>query len=69
METALNVLLAVLILGGSALLTQWFTHFMYIHCRNCGTLNARRRTHCRRCSSPLEGNSQGTSRQEGRGPG
>ena len=53
METALNVLLAVLILGGSALLTQWFTHFMYIRCPSCGILNARRRTHCRGCSSLL----------------
>lgn len=69
METALNVLLAVLILGGSAFLTQWFTHSMYIRCRNCGTLNARRRTHCRACSSPLQGNSRGTERGEGQGPG
>ena len=69
MEIVLNVLLAVLILGGSALLTHWFTHFMYIRCRNCGTLNARRRTHCRRCSSPLEGNSRGTGRGEGQGLG
>ncbi len=60
METALNVLLAVLILGGSALVTHWFTHFMYIRCRHCGILNARRRTHCRGCSEPLGGDSQGT---------
>lgn len=58
METALNVLLAVLILGGSALLTHWFTHAMYIRCRSCGTLNARRRTHCRGCSSRLAGDSR-----------
>ena len=59
METALNILLAVLILGGSALLTQWFTHFMYIRCPSCGILNARRRTHCRGCSSRLREESPG----------
>ena len=69
METTLNVLLAVLILGGSALLTQWFTHFMYIRCRSCGTLNARRRTHCRGCSTPLRGDSRERGRQDGSGAG
>lgn len=54
MEAALNILLVVLILGGSALITHWFTRFMYVRCRECGSLNAKRRTHCRVCAHSLE---------------
>ncbi len=53
MEALLQGLIIVGILGFSALLTHWFTRWMYLTCAACGTLNARRRTHCRRCGQPL----------------
>ncbi len=49
MEILLNILLLLLILGGSAMITQWFARTMYKHCPQCASLNARRRTHCRVC--------------------
>lgn len=53
MDALLNVLVLVGILGMSALMTHWFTRWMYVRCRACGTLNARRRSHCRRCATVL----------------
>ena len=44
----------VIILGVSAIITNVFARAMYIHCANCGTLNARRRTACRKCGTPLK---------------
>jgi len=52
-ETLLNVALAIAILGGSALITYLFARAMYLICPQCRTLNARRRTHCRRCGQAL----------------
>jgi hypothetical protein len=52
-ETLLNVALALAILGASALVTHLFARAMYVTCPQCGTLNARRRSHCRKCNSPL----------------
>ena len=52
MVTMLNAALLVGILGLSALATHWYAR-AYITCRACGTLNARRRTHCRKCQAPL----------------
>ncbi len=52
-DTLLNVALAVVILGGSAILTHFFARAMYITCAKCHTLNARRRTQCRSCGEPL----------------
>ncbi|MFQ5658497.1 MAG: hypothetical protein ACE5G5_13220 [Candidatus Methylomirabilales bacterium] len=51
-NTILNILVGggILILG--AILTQLFARAMYRQCRSCGTLNARRRTQCRRCGTP-----------------
>ena len=54
MEALLQGLIVVGILGLSALVTHWFTRWMYLTCAACGTLNARRRTHCRRCGQPLD---------------
>jgi hypothetical protein len=48
-ETLLNLALAAAILGGSALITHLVARAMYVTCRACGTLNARRRKQCRRC--------------------
>jgi hypothetical protein len=52
-----DVVLTVVVLGGilivSALFTNWFTRKMYYKCEGCGTLNAKRRTRCRNCDSPL----------------
>ena len=53
MDTLLNLLVFTGILGGSALVTHWFARWMYVSCRACGTLNARRRAHCRACREPL----------------
>ncbi|MBI4446163.1 MAG: hypothetical protein HY645_09650 [Acidobacteria bacterium] len=53
MNPLLDGLVAVLILGSGVVATQWFAGRMYIQCRHCPTLNARRRTHCRRCRKAL----------------
>jgi hypothetical protein len=49
----INAALLVLILGSSAWLTSAFTRRMYYKCPNCGSLNAKRRTHCRVCQTPV----------------
>jgi ribosomal protein S27E len=48
-----SVALAIAILGGSAIITQLFARAMYLRCPKCGTLNARRRVHCRNCGWEL----------------
>jgi len=53
MELLTNLLLLVVILGGSALITQWFTGKMYNRCSRCSGLNAKRRSQCRLCGNPL----------------
>ena len=53
METLLNVLVFVGILGAAAVFTEWFTRKMYYRCGNCATLNAKRRSQCRQCGEPL----------------
>ncbi|HEX8178265.1 MAG TPA: hypothetical protein VF525_01855 [Pyrinomonadaceae bacterium] len=52
-DTLLSIGLLVAILGISALITQWFARTMYKSCTGCGTLNAKRRTHCRACGQAL----------------
>ena len=54
-ETLLNLLVLVGILLLSAVITNWFARTMYQRCDACGTLNARRRTHCRACQQQLKG--------------
>jgi len=49
----LNAAVLIVILGGSAFITSWFARTMYVRCTTCGTLNARRRTECRSCSTTL----------------
>jgi len=34
----LNAAVLIAILGGSAIITAWFTRTMYIRCAGCGTL-------------------------------
>jgi hypothetical protein len=59
-ETLINVLLLTVILGGSALITQWFTRKAYNRCSKCGGLNAKRRSsvlaeiRCVRADCPLK---------------
>ncbi|MSO19800.1 MAG: hypothetical protein EXQ56_04940 [Acidobacteria bacterium] len=52
-ETLLSIALMVGILGASWFFTEWFTRKMYYRCRNCITINAKRRSHCRKCGHPL----------------
>lgn len=52
-DTLLSLLVFVAILVVSALVTNWFARTMYNRCAACGTLNARRRTHCRACQQEL----------------
>jgi len=52
----LNAAVLIAILGGSAIVTGWFTRTMYIRCVACGTLNARRREECRSCKAPFHKN-------------
>jgi hypothetical protein len=52
-----DTLLSILVLGGilvlSAIITNLFARRMYNRCAECGTLNAKRRTHCRACNVEL----------------
>jgi ribosomal protein L40E len=48
-QTLLDIALVVGILGFSAVATQLFARAMYLACSQCHTLNARRRSHCRKC--------------------
>ncbi|HJQ33291.1 MAG TPA: hypothetical protein VJ866_13975 [Pyrinomonadaceae bacterium] len=52
-DTLLSLLVLVGILAASAVITNWFARTMYRRCAACGTLNARRRTHCRSCGAEL----------------
>jgi hypothetical protein len=48
-DTLISILVLVGILAVSAIITNWFARTMYNRCAACGTLNAKRRTHCRSC--------------------
>jgi len=52
-DTLLSVLVLVVILAASALITNWFARTMYNRCAACGTLNAKRRSHCRSCGAEI----------------
>jgi uncharacterized OB-fold protein len=52
-ETLLSLLVLAVILGASAFITSWFARTMYNRCASCGTLNAKRRTHCRSCQAEI----------------
>ncbi|HEX8560931.1 MAG TPA: hypothetical protein VF668_22755 [Pyrinomonadaceae bacterium] len=52
-DTLLGLLVLAAILGVSALITNWFARTMYNRCASCGTLNARRRSHCRSCGAAV----------------
>jgi len=52
-SSLLNFALAAAILGGAWVLTRLFARAMYIVCPGCRALNARRRTHCRKCGQAL----------------
>jgi hypothetical protein len=52
-DALISLLVFVVILGASALITNWFARAMYRRCAACGTLNAKRRTHCRNCGTEI----------------
>ena len=52
-DTLLSILVLVVILAASAVITNWFARTMYNRCAACGTLNAKRRTHCRSCGKEI----------------
>lgn len=54
-DTLLSILVLVGILAVSAVITNWFARTMYNRCAACGTLNAKRRTHCRSCGKEMQG--------------
>jgi hypothetical protein len=54
-DTLLSIVVLVAILLVSALITNWFAKTMYNRCLKCGTLNAKRRTHCRACQTAFSG--------------
>ncbi len=51
-EFLLNAALLIGVLGISAFVTNWYAR-AYITCRACKTMNARRRTRCRKCGGEL----------------
>ena len=55
-DTLLSLLVLAGILVVSAVITNWFARTMYRRCSSCGTLNAKRRTHCRSCGTELVSN-------------
>jgi rRNA maturation endonuclease Nob1 len=57
-DTLLSIFVLFAILLASALITSWFARTMYNRCAACGTLNAKRRTHCRSCGKELRGSRQ-----------
>jgi hypothetical protein len=58
MKDLLDTLLTIVVLGGilllSAVFTNLFTRKMYFKCAQCGSLNAKRRAHCRVCGDELK---------------
>ena len=52
-DTLLSLLVLLGILAVSAVITNWFARTMYNRCASCGTLNAKRRTHCRSCQTEI----------------
>ena len=52
-----DTLISLAVLGGiliiSAVITNLFARKMYNRCTSCGTLNAKRRSHCRACNVEL----------------
>jgi rRNA maturation endonuclease Nob1 len=52
-DTLLSVFVLFGILLVSALITNWFARTMYNRCAACGTLNAKRRAHCRSCGKEI----------------
>jgi hypothetical protein len=54
-QYVLDACVVLIILGISAVLTQVFARTMYNRCESCNTLNARRRSQCRRCGEILRG--------------
>ena len=52
-DTLLSVFVLFAILLVSALITNWFARTMYNRCAACGTLNAKRRGHCRSCGAEM----------------
>jgi hypothetical protein len=52
-DTLLSILVLVVILGASAVVTNWFARTMYRRCDACGTLNAKRRANCRNCGAEI----------------
>lgn len=53
-DVLINVGMAVTILGLSFFITNWYAR-AYVNCRQCKTMNAKRRTHCRNCGAYLRG--------------
>ena len=53
-DTLLSIFVLGAILVVCAVITNWFARTMYNRCASCGTLNAKRRAHCRSCGVELK---------------
>ena len=49
-----NVALVIVIAGSGAVFTQLYCKSAYFTCAACKSLNAKRRSACRKCGAPLE---------------
>ena len=49
-----NVALVIVIAGSGAVFTQLYCKLAYFTCAACKSLNAKRRSACRKCGAPLE---------------
>jgi hypothetical protein len=52
-DTLLSLALLAGILGLSAVFTELFARKMYNRCKQCHSLNAKRRSHCRMCGERI----------------
>jgi hypothetical protein len=52
-DALLNVGVAAAVLIVPFMLTRLFISKMYFKCKQCGNLNAKRRSHCRICGTQL----------------
>ena len=53
LDILIFIVFLVLILGSGVVATNFYCRFAYNRCASCGSFNAKRRSHCRKCQSAL----------------